>query len=237
MAATIDEGTSPFQPNALTVAVKERKRSRGNIQKKVIFRASAPRVSGPKRPASDPDSRALLFRLSRLIRYLTNGMSGNTEGVDGSVNATSVSCILRSLRAKGRNFIDFGCGYGWMCAAAYVLGAFQFSGIELRKNAPQRWIYTAIIKVAQEQKLGCATASASERQDNFHLYDIHEVFTVSIFSLSLPFGDLFFVLYWAVGSHRWLPLRVYLLEWYAPRYAVLDTLPGREVINGQYRCV
>ncbi len=181
MAATVGEGTSPFRPIALTVTMKKRKCSGGNIKEKMIFRASAPRVSGPKRPAPDPDSRALLLCLSGIIRYLTNGISGNTIGVDGSVNATSTACILRSLRAKGRNFFDFGSGYGWMMASAYVLGAFQFAGIELPSNAPQKGIYKAVIKVVQQRKVGCATALASNLQDDLHLLDINEVFAVSIF--------------------------------------------------------
>jgi hypothetical protein len=81
---------------------------------------------------------------------------------------------------NGRNFVDFGSGFGWMMAAAIALGALRGVGYELPANAPQRRIYRAVIKVVQQQNVGFATEV--QQQDDLNLLDINEVFAVSNFS-------------------------------------------------------
>jgi hypothetical protein len=126
----------------------------------------------------DPSSRAILFRISKIIQKVTNGIAGNVEGFDGLVNATSAACMLRSLRVKGRIFVDLGCGYGWMMAAAFGMGAVAGVGIELPANIGQMRIYEGVIKKMQEEKVGF-TDSFQQKHEFIHL-DINEVFAVSI---------------------------------------------------------
>jgi hypothetical protein len=119
-------------------------------------------------PVPDPSSRAILFRISKIIQKVTNGIAGNVEGFDGSVNATSAACMLRSLRVKGRIFVDLGCGYGWMMAAAFGMGAVAGVGIELPANIGQMRIYEGVIRKMQEEKVGF-TDSFQQKHEFIHL--------------------------------------------------------------------
>ena len=153
----------------------------GGAKKRKRIPHTRPRASGPAWPAPDPSSRAILFRISKIIQKVTNGIGGNVEGFDGSVNATGAACILRSLRVKGRIFVDLGCGFGWMMAAAFGMGALAGVGVELPANIGQMSIYEGVIKKMQEEKVGF-TNFFQQKHEIIH-FDINEVFAVSIVSL------------------------------------------------------
>lgn len=175
---------APAEGEAPSVAPKKkRKRRRGGGAKKRKPNAR-PRASAPRRPAPDLPSKAICSRVSRIVRNVSSNMSGNVKGVDGSINATCVSCILRSLRVKGRNFVDLGCGFGWMLAAALVLGALRAVGVEYPDNKPQKRIFNSVMKVVQQQKVGFI---AVQQEREFILRDINEVIAVSNLSSSHSF--------------------------------------------------
>jgi hypothetical protein len=179
--STAGEGEPPIHPRAPSVASKKRRRGGGGgAKKRKRIPHSRQRASAPAWPVPDWSSRAILFRISKIIQKVTNGIGGNVEGFDGSVNATSAACILRSLRVKGRFFVDLGCGYGWMIAAAFGMGAVAGVGIELPANIGQMSIYERVIKKMQEEKVGF-TDSFQQKHKFIHL-DINEVFAVSIVS-------------------------------------------------------
>ena len=178
-AAPDGEGEPPIRPRVPSVASKKWRRCRGGgAKKRKRISHARPRASGLAWPAPDPSSRAILFRISKIIQKVTNGIAGNVDGFDGSVNATGAACILRSLRAKGRIFVDLGCGYGWMMAAAFGMGAVASVGIELPVNIGQMCIYEGVIKKMQEEKAGF-TCSFQQKHEFIHL-DINEVFAVTI---------------------------------------------------------
>jgi hypothetical protein len=110
----------------------------------------------------------------RVITKVTLGIAGNTVGIDGSINRTSAACVLGSLRVKGRNFVDFGAGNGWMMASAYACGSDRYAGYELPENIPQRRIFRFVIRMLQRQQMGRATAL--QFKEEFFLRDINEVF-------------------------------------------------------------
>ena len=89
--------------------------------------------------------------------------------------------MLRSLRVKGRTFVDLGCGFGWMLTAALGMGALAAVGIELPANIGQMSIYEGVIKKMQEEKVGF-TNFFQQKHEIIH-FDINEVFAVSIVSL------------------------------------------------------
>jgi hypothetical protein len=205
---------------------RKKKRGRGQCAKEP--RVARPRVPAPKRPAPDPHTRKQCMSVSYLIRRETNGISGNIEGFDGSVNAPSVACILRSLNAKGRNFLDFGCGYGWMLLAALVCGVLGAVGFELPANKLQMGIYQALKKAAQKEGL-----LASNHQENeFNLIDINEVFAVSIFSS--PQGLPWYLCYCVLAvtrSPRKFPLRIRILERNGPTDSGINSECRRALHN------
>jgi hypothetical protein len=181
----------------------------------------------------DPSSRAILFRISKIIQKVTNGIAGNVEGFDGSVNATSAACMLRSLRVKGRIFVDLGCGYGWMVAAAFGMGAVAGVGIELPANIGQMRIYEGVIKKMQEEKVGF-TDSFQQKHEFIHL-DINEVF--ALFYRFIASWRHFVVLYGAVASHaRRFAVRVCVLERNGSEDSARDPASLREFSHtGRYR--
>ena len=181
---------APIRLSSLTVAKKmgsssQRKQQQVRISKrakKQNRRGFPPRSSGPLRPVPDPECWDLCNRVMRVIQKTTTGISGNTVGIDGSINAASTACVLRSLRAKGRSFVDFGSGFGWMMAAAYVGGSNRYAGYELPENHPQRRIYRHVIRMLQLLKVGCATAL--QFLEEFYLHDINKVFCCPFFGTS-----------------------------------------------------
>jgi hypothetical protein len=144
--------------------------------------------------------------------------------------------MLRSLRAKGRIFVDLGCGYGWMVAAAFGMGAVAGVGIELPANIGQMRIYEGVIKKMQEEKIGF-TDFFQPKHEFIHL-DINEVFAVSIVSSPRVKWSLgCFALYWAVTSHaRRFPVRVCVLERNGSEDSARDPASLREFSHtGRYR--
>ena len=180
-ASAAGEGEAPVRPSAPSVASKKRRGKGGGAKKRQRIPHARPRASGPARPAPDVRSRAICFRISKIIQKVTNGIAGNVEGFDGSVNATGAACMLRSLRVKGRTFVDLGCGFGWMLTAALGMGALAAVGIELPANIGQMSIYEGVIKKMQEEKVGF-TNFFQQKHEIIH-FDINEVFAVSIVSL------------------------------------------------------
>lgn len=236
-AAPDGEGEPHIHPRVPSVASKKWRRCRGGgAKKRKRISHARPRASGLAWPAPDPSSRAILFRISKIIQKVTNGIAGNVDGFDGSVNATGAACILRSLRAKGRIFVDLGCGYGWMMAAAFGMGAVASVGIELPVNIGQMRIYEGVINKMQEERAGF-TYSFQQKHEFIHL-DINEVFAVSIVSsphsVTQSLGCCF--LYWAVASHALrFPVRVCVLERNGSEDSVRDPASLREVSDiGRY---
>jgi hypothetical protein len=160
------------------IARKKRKRRKGKGASKHKPHAK-PRASPQARPAPDLPSQAICTRVSRIIRRVTLNLSGNVKGVDGNINARWTSCILRSLRVKGRRFVDFGCGFGWMLAAALAMGALRAVGVEFPENKPQKRIFKSVMTVVQQEKVGFA---AVQQEREFILLDINEVVAISHFS-------------------------------------------------------
>jgi hypothetical protein len=185
-------------------------------------------------PVPDPSSRAILFRISKIIQKVTNGIAGNVEGFDGSVNATSAACMLRSLRVKGRIFVDLGCGYGWMVAAAFGMGAVAGVGIELPANIGQMRIYEGVIKKMQEEKVGFTDSFQSTSL--FILISTRYLLFLLFHHLIVLHGP-FVVLYWEVISHATrFPVRVCVLERNGSEDSVRDPASLREVSDtGRYR--
>jgi hypothetical protein len=183
-AAPASEGELPIRPRALSVASQKRRRGRrGGAKKRKRILSASPRASAPARPAPDVPSWEICARIARIIQKRTNGIAGNVEGVDGSINATGAACILRSLRVRGRNFVDLGCDYGWMMAGAFGMGALSGVGIELPANIGQMRIYEGVIKKMQEEKVGF-TDSFQQKHEFIHL-DINEVFALFYLMASL----------------------------------------------------
>ena len=235
-AAPASEGELPIRPRALSVASQKRRRGRrgGAKKRKRILRAS-PRASAPARPAPDVPSWEICARIARIIQKRTNGIAGNVEGVDGSINATGAACILRSLRVRGRNFVDLGCGYGWMMAAAIGMGALSGVGIELPANKAQMSIFRGVIEKMQEEKVGF-TDSFQPKHEFIHL-DINEVF--ALFYRFIASWHHFVVLYCAVASHaRRFAVRVCVLERNGSDDSVRDPASLRELPDtGHYRSI
>ena len=76
--------------------------------------------------------------------------------------------------------MDLGCGFGWMMAAAFGMGALAGVGVELPANIGQMSIYEGVIKKMQEEKVGF-TDCFQQKHEFIHL-DINEVFAVSLVS-------------------------------------------------------
>ena len=83
---------------------------------------------------------------------------------------------MRSLRVNGRRFVDLGCGFGWMLAAALAMGALRAVGVELPENEPQKRIFNSVMKEVQQEKVGF---TAEQQEHEFILLDINEVIAVS----------------------------------------------------------
>jgi hypothetical protein len=221
-ASNAGSAAAPAKREAPSDAAKKRKRRKGGGARKPKPR-TRPTASAPARPVPDPPSKAICSRVSRIVRKVSSNMSGNVIGVDGSINATYTSCILRSLRAKGRNFLDLGCGFGWMLAAALAMGALRAVGVEFPENKPQKRIFKSVMKVVQQQKVGF---TAEQPEHEFVLCDINKVNAVSccFFSSSFNFTSLFVVVYLAVACPaRWFPLRVCVLGWNGSEDSAQDT--------------
>ena len=80
--------------------------------------------------------------------------------------------------------MDLGCGFGWMLAAALVLGALRAVGVEYPDNKPQKRIFNSVMKVVQQQKVGFI---AVQQEREFILRDINEVIAVSNLSSAHSF--------------------------------------------------
>jgi predicted RNA methylase len=74
----------------------------------------------------------------RLMKKCGDGADGGVLGVYGSVNASSLVKILKSIHAHGHILVDLGAGDGRVMLAAMAVGADTALGFELPENTSSR---------------------------------------------------------------------------------------------------
>jgi hypothetical protein len=88
-----------------------------------------------------------LRQLYRIYSLVSDNAHGNTKGLTGSLNYSSLLLVLRALNitGQGRRLFDCGAADGKVLAAALILGSEGAHGYELPENSSNRYIFQSVM--------------------------------------------------------------------------------------------
>ena len=120
----------------------------------------------PKRKKLSSTSRAQLARTSpcdigvRTIREIysrfkkiSDGAEGGVSGFNGSIRPQSLARVLRALRVKGSELVDFGAGSGRVLLAAVAEGASRSFGYELPENKGMKCVFDSVSATLSQDRV------------------------------------------------------------------------------------
>lgn len=90
----------------------------------------------------------------KVMKKCGDGADGGMVGVNGSVTASSLVKILKSIHAHDHVLVDLGAGDGRVMLAALAVGADTAVGFELPENSSYKLLFCAARRMVQRNLQG-----------------------------------------------------------------------------------
>ncbi len=112
----------------------------------------------------------------RHFKRCSGGADGGVVGTNGSIRAACLVRMLRALKIKGREIVDFGAGDGRVLHAAMAAGATNANGYELPANKAHKFVFDAVRKKLHSDTTGAlSTCRVSWSKANWFPLDIDRI--------------------------------------------------------------